>query len=71
MTKKHFIELADAIRDHNSAAQRGFASYKEFDAVQLDTLAKLCASVNPNFKRERWLEYIAGNCGKNGGTVKK
>ncbi len=71
MSKKDFIALADAIRDHNSAASRGFASYTAFDPVQLDTLAKLCAAQNPNFKRERWLSYIAGNCGKNGGKVKE
>jgi hypothetical protein len=56
MTKKHFIALADAIR-----ADRTFTNY------QLITLAEFCRDQNPRFDRERWLDYIAGKCGPNGG----
>ena len=59
MSKKHFIQLADAIR----------ASGK-FTEEQIRTLADFCASQNSMFKRERWLDYIAGACGPNGGKVK-
>lgn len=65
MTKKHFIELADTIRIYNR-----FAS-EPFTQRQIAELADFCKSQNCNFNRERWLDYIAGECGKNGGTIKK
>jgi len=68
MTKKHFISLADAIIHHNKVADRVF----RFDTpYQLQTLADWCAQQNPQFNRDRWLAYIAGECGPNGGAVKK
>ena len=33
-------------------------------------LADFCAAQNPAFNRERWLAYIAGDCGSNGGKRK-
>jgi hypothetical protein len=42
-----------------------------------DALADFCAAQNSRFDRERWLgrcwndSYIAGECGPNGGKVKK
>ena len=61
MNKKDFIALADLIRN-----------YKVDDAgnaiVPLDELADFCAKSNSAFKRGRWLEYIAGRCGPNGGA---
>jgi hypothetical protein len=65
MSKKHFIALADMIRLHGS-----FEFNDPFTANQLDALAKFCACQNGQFKRERWLGYIAGECGPNGGRVK-
>lgn len=72
MTKRHFIALADAICEHNAALElRGErAAGKAFDHIQICTLADFCQSQNPQFMRERWLGYIAGTNGKNGGTVK-
>lgn len=43
----------------------------EFCADQVETLADFCQSANPNFNRQRWLDYIAGDCGPNGGAPKK
>jgi hypothetical protein len=65
MTKKHFIELADAIKDYNCEGQ-----HDNFTPRQLYALAFFCEQQNPNFNRERWLDYIAGKCGANGGKVK-
>jgi hypothetical protein len=62
MSKKHFIALANAIREHNCC------NGPKFDTGQIETLADFCKSQNPEFKRERWLAYIAGECGKNGGA---
>lgn len=39
-------------------------------AVALE-LAVFCKSQNGQFNREHWLDYIAGNCGANGGTKKE
>jgi hypothetical protein len=70
MTKKHFIALADFIRLHNLGADP--ATYvTAFDAEHLKTLAAFCKSQNANFNTDRWLAYIAGECGPNGGTSKK
>lgn len=70
MTKKDFIALANAIRDHDSIAAICPSRKQIFTFDQLDTLAALCASQNPRFDRARWLGYIRGVCGPNGGTVK-
>ena len=59
MTKKHFIELADALR-HTNATQD-----------VLDALASFCKRQNCNFKRERWFAYIRGECGPSGGKIKQ
>jgi hypothetical protein len=68
MTKKHFIALADTIKEQIAyELNRGLVSTK--DSGIIDSLANFCASQNPRFDRERWLGYIAGVCGKNGGKV--
>ena len=59
MSKKHFIALADAIK--NSTALITLTQ------VQIGALADFCQAQNSNFNRERWLGYIAGTNGKNGG----
>jgi hypothetical protein len=68
MTKKNFVALADSIREHNRLAK--FNSENAFSDDQLAALARFCASENPRFKRERWLDYIAGECGPNGGSAR-
>ena len=73
MSKKDFIALADAIREHNrvAAARTNVGiDAQPFNWDQLDTLATACKRINPAFMRDRWLEYIAGNCGQNGGRIK-
>ena len=73
MTKKHFIALADAIREYNRNAFKAGSntvSPLQFGHTQLLVLADFCAASNPRFNRERWLAYIAGECGPNGGKVK-
>lgn len=63
MTKKHFIALADAIREHNKYA------VNPFDEEQIKRLAQFCQSQNSNFNHDRWFAYIAGKCGPNGGKA--
>jgi len=67
MTKKDFINLADAIRYYNEKIS---SQGEAFTLAQLDCLADYCNFQNPAFKRERWLSYIHGECGLNGGRVK-
>ncbi|MCU0916975.1 MAG: hypothetical protein MUC88_20795 [Planctomycetes bacterium] len=59
MTKKDFIALADAIREHR----------KDFGDGALACLADFCYNRNPAFKRSRWLDYIDGVVGPNGGKL--
>lgn len=71
MTKKNFIALADAIKDRRLSERAidvcsNFA--EPFTSKQLELLANFCREQNPAFARERWLGYIAGTNGKNGGT---
>ena len=46
-----------------------FNGENAFTDDQLAALARFCASENPRFKCERWLDYIAGRYGPNGGSV--
>lgn len=71
MTKKHFIALANAIREHNRKGSNGWSpeTHYFFDD-QTEMLADFCQSQNSWFNRDRWLNYIAGNCGPNGGASK-
>lgn len=61
MTKQDFIALADYLRDTTGYCE-------PFTPQQIEHLATFCHSVNPSFKRERWLDYIAAKCGPNGGA---
>ena len=63
MTKKEFIKLADYLKD-----TQGYC--EPFTERQIEHLANFCHSTNYRFKRERWTEYIAGECGPNGGRTK-
>lgn len=69
MSKKDFIALADAIRDQIAVelAYPG-AVQRPFTYGQIQVLADFCQRQNPAFNRSRWLGYIAGTNGKNGGA---
>lgn len=64
MSKKDFIALAKHIAKCEPDCE-------PFTDRQIAWLARFCKSINPAFKRERWIDYIAGKCGPNGGPVKK
>ncbi len=63
LTKRHFRAIADMIRE-NSTHREAFTLH------QVELIADFCASCNPRFDRERFMRYIAGECGPNGGAVK-
>jgi hypothetical protein len=62
MTKKHFIALADHIKGANQECDPPV-----FDGNAIHCLARFLAQQNSKFKRERWLSYVAGECGPSGG----
>lgn len=64
MSKQDFVALADAIREHNRYEG------DKFTDEQLNTLAMFCRGQNSAFMQDRWLDYIVGKCGKNGGAIK-
>ena len=65
MTKRHFIALADFLRVRTAIHSNGGT----FTQYQVEQLADFCQAQNPRFNRERWLGYIAGTNGKNGGKL--
>jgi hypothetical protein len=73
MSKKHFIALADhlrAIRPVSIPGERErFAGRLDMWKDTVQELADFCQSQNSEFKRDRWISYINGECGKNGGKV--
>lgn len=68
MSKKDFIALADMIREHNRIANDGMLRDQTFNQAHIDALADFCQRQNSAFKRDRWLGYIAGTNGVNGGV---
>lgn len=58
MTKKDFISLADALRG------------SKLSQAIVDRLCDWMQSQNPQFMRNRWVMYLNGECGPNGGKVK-
>ena len=73
ITKKDFIALADAIRNTNLdfRVHTDPVPPPPFTPSQIDVLAEFCHSRNPRFNRARWLGYIHGECGPNGGAIRK
>lgn len=69
MSKKDFIALADAIKAYQNLTSEGLPLMQIFTDNQIKMLADFCQSQNPRFNRYRWLAYIAGECGPNGGKV--
>jgi hypothetical protein len=77
MTKGNFIALADVIRDHNRIANHPANQHPEnknsihaFTEDQIIALAKFCRDQSSStFKRDRWLGYVAGTNGVNGGAL--
>ncbi len=64
MTKKHFIRLADYVRDTRNYCE-------PFTQSQIEHLANFCHEQNPRFLTQRWIGYVKGENGKNGGAIKQ
>lgn len=79
MSKKHFIALADLLRHNKPVGLKDetgqFAEGRDIGrmamwARMVEVLADFCQEQNHQFNRERWLDYIDGKCGPNGGAIK-
>jgi hypothetical protein len=68
MSKQDFIKLADALRAEKPAPNWSANKHVQWEQ-DIKAIADACASANPRFMRERWLLYVNGKCGKNGGPV--
>ena len=66
MTKKHFISLAETLRDDLQPELTPFM----FEQV-VGALAAWCHSQNSNFNEAIFRGYIAGTCGPSGGAVRR
>jgi len=72
MTKKDFIALANTLR----AVRASYAPHWDANLFRAcddheKAIADFCQAQNPLFNRDRWLAYIAGQCGPSGGKVTK
>ena len=61
MTKKHFIRLAEYLSHYDIS----------FTQEQIEHLAAFCQEQNSNFNKSRWIGYIKGENGPNGGKKVK
>ena len=58
MTKQDFIALADWIRSDG-----------QWSIDDVFSVARFCQQQNSRFDRDRWLSYLRGECGPNGGKI--
>lgn len=69
MTKKHFIALADRLREEKPKPNWDPNKMAQWEQ-DINAIVDFCKSQNPRFNEYRWREYLAGNCGPNGGKKK-
>ena len=68
MSKKHFIALADAMRDVR-LGELPACSIR--DAEIISALCHFMRGQNHSFMQGRWLLYLRGECGPSGGKIKR
>jgi hypothetical protein len=64
-SNKDYVALADHIKMHNSIT----APENHFNDTHLSSLADHMKSQNSAFMKDRWLGYVKGSNGKNGGKT--
>ena len=55
MTKEALVALAEALRTHNGTAD----GRTEFTPDHIRVLAEFCASQDPEFNKQQWIDHIA------------
>ena len=69
MSKGDFIALADALRSERPGINWSPNKHVQWN-LDVKAIANVCAASNVAFKRDRWLSYVMGECGPNGGKIK-
>ena len=65
MTKKHFIALADTLRDYETETG------EQLPDKLISAIGVFCKHQNDNFSFCRWSDYLRGLCGPSGGAIKR
>ena len=68
MSKKYFIALADALRAEKPADN--WLNKKVQWDMDVRAICRVLAASNPRFNELRWMQYVNGQCGPNGGAIK-
>jgi putative protein kinase ArgK-like GTPase of G3E family len=68
MSKRHFIALADALRAEKPQPNWNPNKLAQWE-LDVKAVANVCAASNSAFKRDRWMDYVNGLCGPNGGAL--
>ena len=69
MSKQDFIALADALRAEKPGDNWNPNKHVQWE-LDCKAIADVCARSNSRFKRDRWMLYVNGKCGQNGGPIK-
>lgn len=72
MTKKDFIAIGSVLEELHPSSLRleedeARGAERQW-ARTVERLADLFQTKNPRFMRERWLDFVHGRCGPNGGS---
>jgi len=70
MSKKHFIKIAEILKASLEATSVPASPERHVREI-INDFAEYFAKENPNFNRDRWLGYIAGENGPSGGRVNR
>jgi len=70
MSKQDFIALADSLRAEKPGQNWSPNKHVQWE-LDVKAIANVCAASNPRFKRDRWMAYVNGECGPNGGELRR
>ena len=69
MTKKDYIAIGRELREFPVNTGRTVLTPESAKILIAQRLANVFQADNPRFNRERFLNFVAGKCGPNGGKV--
>lgn len=70
MTKQDFIALADALKAQVPQVNWSVNKHVQWE-LDCNAVARVCKQQNNRFNKERWLGYLRGECGPNGGKISR
>ena len=69
ISKRDFITLADALREERPGKNWDANKHVQWE-LDVRAVARACKGLNWRFKLERWMAYVRGECGPNGGNLR-